>query len=187
MILLLSGPAAAGKSTICKRLAEKHDFAPIKSSSYLRRLIEPQEREVTREILQEIGDRLDVETDFNWIVDDVALPQMAANQDQQFWFVDSVRKAEQIDRFLIAFPEQVLHCHVTAPDEVLKSRLQNRSAAEGNHSYEKTFAEHNAHPNEVSARSLGGFAELVVDTSKDDPRSAIDAIMERVRGKCQEK
>lgn len=91
MILLLSGPAAAGKSTICEGLIEKHGFAPIKSSRYLRDLVDPPEREVTREVLQEIGDRLDVETDFNWLVQDVAIPQMAELHDQPFWLVDNVR------------------------------------------------------------------------------------------------
>lgn len=186
MILLLSGPAAAGKSTICEHLIEDHGFAPIKSSRYLRDLVDPPEREVTREVLQEIGDRLDVETNFNWLVADVAVPQLAEHHDQQFWLVDSVRKPEQIERFTEAFPGQVLHCHITAPDEVLKSRLLKRSTANDSFFYEKAFAEHVSHPNEVSARSLGKFAALVVDTSKNDARSACDAVMGRVWEACQE-
>lgn len=187
MILLLSGPAAAGKSTICGLLTDNHGFVPIKSSQYLRSLVQPPDREVTREVLQDIGDKLDVETNFNWLVVDVAAPQIAAWPDQQFWFVDSVRRPEQIDRFSEAFPGQILHCHITAPDEVLKSRSLNRSLADDNTAYEKTFAWHVAHPNEVSARSLGNIAALVLDTSVSDALAACDAIIGKVRDTCQEK
>ena len=187
MILLLSGPAAAGKSTICKLLVANHSFAPIKSSRFLRSLVEPPEREITREVLQEIGDRLDIETDFNWLVADVAIPQVTKQKDQRFWFVDSVRKTEQINRFSEAFPGRVLHCHITAPDDVLKPRLLSRSVVNGNISYEKTFSEHVSHPNEISARSLGRAAALIIDTSNTDALTASNAIMGKVREFCLEK
>lgn len=187
MILLLSGPAASGKSTICEMLMEKYGFVPIKSSSYLRGLVDQSNREVTREVLQEIGDRLDVETDFNWLVTNVAIPQMEANQGCRHWFVDSVRKPEQVDRFLEAFPEQVFHVHITAPDKVLKVRLLDRSVASGNTAYEKAFAEHLTHPNEISARSLANFAPLVIDTSEIDAVTASETILEKVRELCPEK
>jgi len=187
MILLLSGPAAVGKTTICETLASKHGFAAIKSSRHLRTLVQLPEREVTREILQEIGDRLDVETDFNWLVTDVAVPQIVAQQDQQFWFVDSVRKPEQIDRFSEVFPGKVLHCHVTAPDSVLKSRMQVRDESDGSFSYEKDYAKHVTHPNEVSARALGDVATLVIDTSRNDAFFACDTIMKGFHELCREK
>lgn len=187
MILLLSGPAAAGKSTICELLKNDHGFVAIKSSQYLRSLVRPPKRDVTRALLQEIGDRLDVETDFNWLVDDVAIPQMAALQNQQLWFVDSVRKPEQISRFSEAFPRQVLHCHITAPDEILKTRLLSRSTAVDNIAYERTFEEHVKHPNENSARSLDKIAALVIDTSKNDARATCDIIVGKVLTFCQEK
>lgn len=63
-ILLLSGPAAAGKSTICELLTDNHGFFPIKSSQHLRSLVELPEREITREVLQEIGDRLGAMREF---------------------------------------------------------------------------------------------------------------------------
>lgn len=187
MILLLSGPAAAGKTTICESLTANHGFAAIKSSRHLRTLVQPTEREVTREVLQEIGDRLDVETDFNWLVTDVAIPQIDAQQDQKFWFVDSVRKPEQIDRFSEAFPGKVLHCHVTAPDSVLRFRMQARDESNGSLSYEKDYAEHVTHPNEVSARALGDVAKLVIDTSRIDALFACDTIMKGFHELCREK
>ncbi len=182
MILLLSGPAAAGKSTICKHLIDENGFSPIKSSGYLRSLAKLQERDVTRELLQEIGDRLDVETNFTWLVEDVAVPQIEECCEQHLWLVDSVRKHEQIERFEKAFPEKVFHCHITAPDEVLEMRLSKRCA-----SYERGFAEHVSHPNEVSARYLGRLAAIVVDTSKVDALSACVTIMEEVRVLCKER
>ncbi len=186
MILLLSGPAAAGKSTICKHLAEDHGFAPIKSSLYLRSLVKPRGTEITRELLQEISDRLDLETDFKWLVVDVAVPQMAKRRRQEFWFVDNVRKFEQVDMFSKAFPGQILHCHITAPEDVLKSRLLNRSVVDGNIPYEETIEERITHPNEVSARSLEATASLVVDTSQNSASSACSVIMRRVRALCGE-
>ena len=91
MILLLSGPAAAGKTTICELLTKRHGFAAIKSSRYLRTLVKPPKKVITREVLQEIGDQLDLDTDYNWLIADVAVPQMEAQKAQKLWFVDSVR------------------------------------------------------------------------------------------------
>lgn len=179
MIVLFSGPAAAGKSSICSLLEERHEFAPIKSSTHLRSVVGKSDREVTREALQETGDRLDIETCYSWLVEDVAKPQMAARSEHNRWYVDSVRKPEQIERFVAAFPGQIFHVHIIAPDEVLRSRLLLRSTVGSGASYEKSFDEHVLHPNEISARSLGGVADLIIDTSINDASSACAQIIRK--------
>ena len=187
MIVLISGPAAAGKTTICDLLKERYGYCAIKSSLYLRSLIDRPDEKVTRYLLQEIGDRLDEETDFNWLVTEVAIPQVEAQVNQENWFVDSVRKPEQIERFSEAFPGQIVHCHITAPDEMLEKRLRARHLADGSDAYERSYAQHVVHPNEISARSLGRTADVVIDTSETEPAYACELIMKMVTGTWQGK
>lgn len=180
MILLFSGPAAAGKSSICLLLEEQQQFVPIKSSIYLRSIVEKSGDQVTRDVLQQTGDRLDTQTDYNWLIESVAKPQMATRPEHDRWYVDSVRKREQIGRFVVAFPGQIFHVHVTAPDDILRSRLLQRSTTDRGANYEKSFDEHILHPNEIAARSLGDIADLVIDTSINDAREARDNIVRKV-------
>lgn len=177
MIVLFSGPAAGGKSTICKILERHYSFVPIKSSKYLRKIALEQKQEITREALQEIGDRLDDETDFRWLVDVVAIPQIDALPNHQLWFVDSVRKKKQIEYFRSAFSTDVVHVHLTASEEVLQQRFIQRDVDHKTTRYEKPYDEHIRHPNEVSSRSLRNLADLVFDTSDTTPVSICDEIL----------
>ena len=138
MILLFSGPAAVGKSTACSVLEKFHGFIPIKSSSYLRDAARTNSREITRASLQEIGDQLDVDTDFKWLIEAVAKPQMSLMPNQQLWFVDSVRKMKQVQHFKNIFGSQVTHVHITASEELLKCRFTHRRNCSHTKGYEKT-------------------------------------------------
>lgn len=163
-ILLLSGPLAVGKSAVAAALTERFGFRKIASSGYLRQLANERGLPDTRESLQKLGDNLDEQTDYRWLVDEVAAPQLANYPNQVLWFVDAVRKDEQVRHFRARFPN-ILHVHLTAPEEVLRDRFLKR-AREGDqvevHGAYERFSEH---PNEQSARALAQIADQLTDLS----------------------
>jgi adenylate kinase family enzyme len=163
MILLLSGPIAVGKSSFADRMINNYGFQKISSSNFLKRCLEKAEVPLSREALQQLGDRLDIETNFTWLVEDVVKPKLAEDTAQNFWLIDAVRKPEQVAIFKHSF-EDVFHVHLTADEQILKSRYSNRlqtgQGAEGVTTYEKAIE----HPNEIVSRSLSQFADLIVDT-----------------------
>lgn len=77
LLLLLSGPVAVGKSSVANALIKDHAFTNIKSSTYLRAQVASDGLNESRTNLQKTGDRLDDETDFKWLIDDVAAPAIA--------------------------------------------------------------------------------------------------------------
>jgi adenylate kinase family enzyme len=169
-MLLISGAIHAGKSTLAGQLQGKYGFSRISSRKYLATFLPTDikaDSEAARELLQEIGDRLDRETDYRWLVDPVAEEQIADARGTENWLVDAVRKARQVEHFRSTFP-RVLHVHFTAPEAVLIAR----HAESADH-----YAKRIAHPNEVSARSLGLIADQTFDTTQTAPAEICDRVM----------
>lgn len=169
-ILLISGAIHAGKSLLAAKLHEANGFVRISSRQYLAghlpEHVDPTS-EAAREQLQEIGDRLDKETDFRWIVESVASQQIAAAPHIENWLIDAVRKARQVQHFRAAF-SAVRHVHLTAPESILIARHQESAGH---------YAKAIAHPNEISSRSLGTIADLTIDTSMHTPDDLCDLVM----------
>lgn len=160
MILLLSGPIGAGKSSVALELESNFKFIKISSSPHLRTLV-PASPPPTRRDLQNIGDELDRTTDYRWVVDTVAKPLISKTANR-YWLVDSVRKERQVVHFRSAFPGEIFHLHLSAPESALRARHAKRMVTgEPQASYEEQVN----HPNEISARSLGIVADLVIDTT----------------------
>src|SRR5437879_5325999 len=114
ILLLFSGPIAVGKSEIAKVLIGKHQFRSLGSGSYLREYASSKGLAASRAALQRLGDSFDEQTDYRWIVDDIAIPNITANPEQAFWLMDSVRKTRQVQHFKDAFGATVLHAHFIA-------------------------------------------------------------------------
>jgi adenylosuccinate synthase len=176
-ILLLSGPIAVGKSTLAATLIGQHGFHPLKSSHYLRDVCRDREIQGSRASLQDLGDRLDIETDYRWLVDAVARPQLEATPSQSRWLIDSVRKERQIEHFRAAFGGRIRHLHVWAPEDVLRQRYQLRfeagEHAEGGTSYEEAIS----HSNETSARGLKEVADLAANLARFDTSTLASAVV----------
>jgi cytidylate kinase len=173
-ILLLSGAMAAGKTTVATAIRDRLGFEKISSSGYLLQQLDPLalfsdlER---RTALQELGDALDNDTDYRWLVDAVALPAVQARPDQLAWYVDAVRKARQVAHFRAAFDGQVRHIHLVAPEGVLRQRFVDDPVRRG-----QTYDVVVAHANEQAARSLGALADRVVDTSVMSPDDIVTVV-----------
>jgi hypothetical protein len=177
LLLLLSGPIAVGKSGVANALIKGHGFANIKSSAYLRLQTASNGISESRTNLQKTGDRLDDETDFNWLIDDVAKPAIAANPDNARWLLDSVRKRRQVEHFRNHFGRSVFHVHLTAPESIIEARYNDRLLA-GDEVGNITYATAIAHANEQSSRSLIDIADFLVDLASASSEAAGLAIVE---------
>lgn len=162
-LLLLSGAIGSGKTAVAKELIRVFQFVKIASGAYLVAQIPPhklKDGDTRRRQLQELGDHLDVKTGYHWIVDLVAVQALNGTPGVKNWLVDAVRKKRQVELFRERFGSLVRHVHLTASEEVLRSRY-----AEKGEDYDAAIV----HPNEVSARSLERLADLVLDTSSAKP------------------
>ena len=158
-IVLLSGPFKVGKSTITNELVQQFGYLKISSSDYLRSLtpgVGQLDLAQARLRLQETGDELDRQTDFRWVVDPVATSAVANAPNASNWLFDAVRKRRQVEHFREKFGPAVMHVHLTAPDNVLRTRSDMSETAYG-------IAI--SHSNEVNARSLIDIADRVFDTT----------------------
>jgi adenylosuccinate synthase len=172
-LLLLSGAIAAGKSSVADRLVADRDFVRIRSSGYLRDVAAVRELPTDRTALQELGDALDRETDFRWVVDAVAIPQMERSPEARFVF-DSVRKPRQVAHFRNAVSTAVFHVFLSASEEVLRERYQQRQRDLGTEG--PTYEDAARHPNEVAARSLVSIADEVIDITSKTPEQICEEV-----------
>ena len=175
-LILLSGPLAVGKTTLRERLLTEHGFEYVRSSQYLMEKARREGLPMDRRGLQELGDRLDRDTDYHWVVDDVAKPSMAALPSQDDWLVDAVRKVRQVEHFRNMAAATVRHVHLTAPDTVLRERYELRRL-QGSGKDSVPYEDAIAHDNEKKARSLIGIADLVLDMSEMSVEEAVERIL----------
>lgn len=151
-----------GKTSLANALIEQHKFRRLKSSHYLKDICASRGMPVSRASLQAVGDELDEATDFRWLIDDVALPQMGAEPEQHRWLVDSVRKPRQIEHFRTEFGGLVLHVHLWASEASLRQRYDLRRSSPGHAEGLTPYDVAIQHPNEVSSRALKGEADVAV-------------------------
>lgn len=172
-ILLLSGPIGSGKSSVARVLNDCYQYRSISSGGYLRSIA----LDHSREALQDAGDRLDRDTDYRWLIDQVAAPTIAAVPSQHYWLLDAVRKTRQIEHFRELFGISVWHVHLHAPEDVLSERVNNRTASLAG-DYQTAIR----HPNEVAARDLGRVADHVYDSSLLTTQQIAESIHQTLEG-----
>jgi adenylosuccinate synthase len=156
-IVLLSGPIAVGKSSVAKELVSAHGFRVLRTSPFLLKVAADRSLKGDRAGLQDLGDGLDRDTDFRWVIDDVAAPALVAEPDVEYWLLDSARKKRQVDHFRARFGNAVLHVHLTAAEDVLEARYESRRTRLVRL---PSYASAIAHPNEVSTPAVNHTANL---------------------------
>jgi hypothetical protein len=174
-IILLSGPLAVGKTSVRDELVLGGGFQSIRSSAYLKQVADG---DGGRRTLQEVGDRLDLETEYRWLIDCVASPAFQADPQRTKWLVDAVRKERQVAHFRNTYGASavVFHAHLYAAEPVLKRRFENRQRASGDKDV-GTYEAAIDHDNERSARALIDIADKVYDTGADLPKAVADRIL----------
>jgi hypothetical protein len=170
-LLLLSGPIAVGKTAVRDELVANHGFDYVRSGRYLTEMANKQSLVVGRTSLQDLGDQLDEETDFRWLLDDVIVPAITDKVNVDRWIVDAVRKPEQVRHIRqMSGGPVVLHIHLTAPEAVLESRYEARRALQPQNMDSIPYHVAIEHPNETISRGLYEIADESYDTESIGPR-----------------
>lgn len=186
ILVLISGPVAVGKTALRQELIAVHEFDYVRSGSYLLARAEQQGIASCRTDLQNLGDALDRQTDYRWLLDDVALPGFAKVPEQRRWLVDAVRKARQIEHFRAEFGSAVLHVHLTASEDILRNRYERRRLESGV-IYDKTpYETAISHENEIASRSLISLADIVIDTGHNAANDAANHVRDAAFRKCND-
>lgn len=181
-IFLISGALAVGKSSIAAELVKVHGFQRIRSGAYLQALAQETGADQSRNGLQNLGDRLDTETDYRWLIDNVATPAILNNREVKFWLLDSVRKARQVEHFKEKFGTAVRHIHFNASDQVCRVRYNERLKAGGEYLGNTPYDEAIRHPNEVASRNLIILADNVFEVVEKTPNEIGREVMEKLTG-----
>ena len=165
----MSGPVAAGKSTLAKGLAARYDFR-VQSTRDLIALHKGALPD--RTAYQQAGDALDQETDGQWVA--TALAKFALDLDAGVHVVvDSVRIQAQVKAVRRAFGPRVTHVHLKAPLDELARRYGSRAATLNEPASYETVR---SNATESGVHELQKIADIVIDTQ----RSTDDQVIVRV-------
>jgi adenylosuccinate synthase len=149
LVLAISGPIRAGKTTLAENVLQAVPAALLRTRDVL---LAYRGRSGDRRDLQELGRSLDGATGGRWVLE---ATEALGGADGETIIVDAVRIAPQLDALRSRFG--VVHVHLTAPLAILRKRWGNQP---GRLSYEDLRAD----PTEAQVESLATLADLVVNT-----------------------
>lgn len=159
-LILISGPISSGKSTLSKNLADRFGFIVFRTRAWLSRRL--REEFPDRANLQKEGDRLDVRTRGRWVREE--LTKELQDQDVELVVLDSVRTKDQINALRESYWPNVTHIHVTAPQDVLKIRYDQRRIDGQTDLAEYDLVQRNM--TERNVDTLREVADIVIDTNR---------------------
>jgi adenylosuccinate synthase len=163
VVVVLSGPVSAGKTTLAKRLVKRFDAVHYKTS----RLLEQRaDGRIARErtAMQEFGEALDRATGGAWVAQDL-VPQITALDPQAVVVIDAVRIAGQIEALRNGLPRQVIHVHLNASRGELEKRYRRRPKSRFKE--KASYAEVLDNATERQVPSLKDDADVVIDTESN--------------------
>lgn len=163
VVVVLSGPVSAGKTTLAKRLVKRFEAVHYKTS----RLLEQRAAgrvELERTAMQEFGEHLDRTTGGAWVAEDL-VPQINELGAQAVVVIDAVRVAGQIEALRNGLPRQVVHVHLYASEAELERRYLKRPKTRFRE--KATYAEVLDNPTERQVPELRGDADIVIDTQSN--------------------
>jgi adenylosuccinate synthase len=160
-IIVISGQIACGKSDLSHALHEKFGFPLVRTSELIKERLG--KGNPNRKVLQSAGNRLDRETSFSWVADDLALKIRRERIDETI-ILDGIRKKGQIEQLQRSFGHRhVRHVHLQASFEVRRDRFESRG-----HSTDGGigFAEICNNLSEREVLKLKDVADIFVDTDR---------------------
>jgi adenylosuccinate synthase len=162
LIVVLSGPIAAGKTTLCDELVGRFEFSVFKTRELIQELLKKVPSE--RGALQRAGEALDRKTKGDWVAQSLAkkLQQLELRDNI---IVDSVRIKSQIVGLRRAFGSRVVHIHLTADEGILAKRYNARIRTARIREL-PSYKEAREDPTEKGVEGLGDFADVVIDTGR---------------------
>lgn len=170
-IILISGPVSSGKTELARRLAARFDAPVIRTRDLIVETLSDRHK-TDRAGLQRAGDRLDRETNGQWLAVALARLIYGAHSDRSCLIVDSVRIEAQSDRIRESFGPNVTHIHVTAPLDVLKGRF-NKRAQDAGDAQSLTYDDVRRNRTERRIDRLSEIADVVIDTDRCTPDDVV--------------
>lgn len=166
LFVILSGEICAGKSTLGKNMEVNYGFVSFHTRDVLKTLLEKDQRKD----LQKIGETLDKKTKGNWVRNYFLKECFHNNPHQDFFVIDSVRIASQINFFRESFGPHVIHVHLTCSPETLLERYLHRNKIrdpEFNKSkVQQQYYKIKADPTEKQVDDLKNLADVVINTDR---------------------
>ena len=159
---MISGGMASGKSVLAERLRSDFGCRVVKTSDIIRRH-QSRWAKGNRRSLQLKGNKLDRETDFGWIADEVAREIRPRDGDTPV-VLEGVRKPQQIDRILTSIGHRyVRHVHLSVDRVTQKQRfiVSNRTKDDG-----ISFEEAINDASERQVAKLADKADIVIRTER---------------------
>lgn len=170
IILVLSGEIAAGKSTLAKRLVEDYKFKHCKTRDGLELSAEKalSGKSPDRGFLQVHGEKLDKLDGGRWVLEYFQQLYEKDFSSHNFYLIDSIRIAKQIEHLRDAYSYLVYHIHLEASPESLLSRFQNRDVVKEltTEKQLEKYRNYKSNPTEQQVSTLREDADLVIDTDR---------------------
>ena len=163
VVVVLSGPVSAGKTTLASRLRDRFGAIHLKTSVLLEHLADGR-IPLERGAMQRFGARLDKQTGGRWVAEDL-VPRITDLPEDAVVVIDAARIAGQIEALRDGLPRQVVHVHLTAPRGVLERRYSKRPKTRFKE--RATYAEVLSNPTERKVPKLRDDADVVIDTDKN--------------------
>lgn len=167
-IVVISGPVGSGKSTLAKSLTERYGFEHVRTQELLRELATERgiSLDLDRKALQDYGDEVDLATNGEWVAQGVGERLANGELRGDRMVIDSVRRFEQIEHLRAAFPLQVTHINLDAPNEVLSERYEERRLSSVLTEL-STYDEVAENPTEAAIGELKDQADVSIDTKRN--------------------
>ena len=161
-LVVISGGMASGKSVLAERLRSDFGCRVVKTSDIIRRH-QSRWAKGNRRSLQLKGNKLDRETDFGWIADEVAREIRPRDGDTPV-VLGRGAEAQQIDRILTSIGHRyVRHVHLSVDRVTQKQRfiVSNRTKDDG-----ISFEEAINDASERQVAKLADKADIVIRTER---------------------
>ena len=167
IIVVLSGPVAAGKSSLASGLQSNYSALVVSTRQLLQaryRVLHPTGDIDARRALQDFGEHLDQQDDGAWLAEDVGTTAVG---DEPLMVIDSVRVLGQIQALRERFGRRVWHVHLFSSDP---AELAHRYEQRRSHAALQELASYDAvleNRTESAVPDLAQHADLVLDTHRN--------------------
>jgi adenylosuccinate synthase len=163
-VVLISGPICSGKSSLTALLKDRYQAKIVKTRDLILKA-KPNTKDQRRP-LQLAGQKLDTADGGAWVakaLSEVLEVRKTGPTPTGLYVVDSVRIPGQIDAIRKAYGADVHHIHLTAKDEELKRRFEERKATSDQH---VTYRDLKRNRTEKNVEKLADLADIVVSTDR---------------------
>ena len=159
-LIVISGGVVSGKSVLADKLNKCYQFEVIKTSDIIQRFMQEHIKR-NRKSLQRQGNQLDIETNYNWIAEEVAR-EIKNNDHHNQVVLEGVRKPQQFDRILKQIGHRyVWHVHLSVASTTQKERFE---ASERTKDSGLRFEDAINDDSEREVSKLAQMADLVIST-----------------------